>query len=126
MNKLENVIFGFDIPDIRAAFYYLSRYLKQADSIDEYEKDFFEDDFRSAPSEIAKKLTFSLIEFIEMQAGKKASEFNDQEYISWMNEINHVESGLDPEPSNEIKNSAESTIEELFLPEIGKQNDKNP
>src|SRR5688572_19138058 len=79
MNKLENVIFGFDIPDIRAAFYYLSRYLKQADSIDEYEKDFFEDDFRSAPSEIAKKLTFSLIEFIEMQAGKKASEFNDQE-----------------------------------------------
>jgi len=120
MNKLESIILGFDIADVRAAFYYLSRYLKQADFIDEYEKDFFVDDFQSAPSEIAKELTFSLIEFIENKSEKKASEFSTQEYIDWMDEINKIESELDPEPSNEIRKSAELTIEELFLPQVGK------
>jgi len=121
MEKLENLIEGFEIADIRAAFYYLSRYLKQADYIHEYEKDFFEDDFQSAPSETAKKLTFSLIEFIEKSAGKKASEFSDEEYFQWMDAINKIESELDPEPSSKTRKSAENIIEELYIPEIGKK-----
>ena len=59
MTKLEDVIQNYEISDVRAAFYYLSRYLKQADYFEEYEKDFFEDDYRSAPTEIAKNLTYS-------------------------------------------------------------------
>ena len=120
MKKLEDVISGYEISDARAAFYYLSRYLKQADYFEEYEKDFFEDDFQSYPSVEAKKLTFSLIAFIEGIAGKKATEFSDEEYMSWMNAISFVENKLDPEPSKEVRESAESAIEELFLPKIGK------
>ncbi|KGT88610.1 hypothetical protein [Enterobacter cancerogenus] len=121
MKNLENMIEGFEISDVRAAFYYLSRYLKQADYIHEYQKDFFEDDFQSAPSETAKKLTFSLIEFIETSAGKKASDFSDQEYFLWMDAINKIESELDPEPSYKTRKSAENIIEELFVPEIRKK-----
>jgi hypothetical protein len=120
MKKLEDVISGYEISDARAAFYYLSRYLKQADYFEEYEKDFFEDDFQSYPSVEAKTLTFSLIAFIEGKAGKKATEFSDEEYMSWMNAISFVENKLDPEPSKEVRESAESAIEALFLPKIGK------
>lgn len=120
MKSIQNLVAGHEITDIRAAFYYLSRYLKQADYFTEYQKDFFEDDYQSAPSDVAKKLTFSLIKFIEEQAGKKASEFDDEEYIKWMDEINAVESNLDPEPSNMVKQAADQMIDELFLPGIGK------
>jgi len=120
MKKLEDVISGYEVSDARAAFYYLSRYLKQADYFEEYEKDFFEDDSQSYPSVVAKTLTFSLIDFIEGDAGKKATEFSDEEYMHWMNAISLVENGLDPEPSREVRESAESAIEELFLPGIGK------
>ncbi|WP_187505877.1 hypothetical protein [Pantoea agglomerans] len=118
MKILENVIEGFEISDIRAAFYYLSRYLKQAEAINEYKKDFFEDDFQSAPSETAKKLTFSLIECIESNADKKASEFSNQEYLYWMDNINKIESELDPEPSLKTRRSAENIIKELYFPEV--------
>jgi len=120
MIELESIVSGHNISDARAAFYYLSRYLKQADYFEEYEKDFFDDDFQSAPSEEAKKLTFLLIDLVEKISGKKAAEFSDDEYMEWMDAINMVESKLDPEPSREVKESAESTIEELFLPQIGK------
>ncbi|MFP1683809.1 hypothetical protein ACLD0W_14955 [Alloalcanivorax sp. C16-1] len=120
MNNLEEIIKGFEIPDVRAAFYYLSRYLKQADYFEKYEKDFFEDDFQSAPSDIAKRLTLSLIEFIEKSTEKHASNFNDEEYIHWMDEINELESQLDPEPSQNVKNSAEQVMNELFVPKVGK------
>jgi len=56
MKNIEDIVQGHDITDVRAAFYYLSRYLKQADYFDEYKKDFFEDDYQSAPSEVAKEL----------------------------------------------------------------------
>ncbi|MDI4638905.1 MULTISPECIES: hypothetical protein [Halomonadaceae] len=122
MRNLKDLIKGFEISDVRAAFYYLSRYLKQADYFEEYEKDFFEDDYHSVPSEIAKNLTFSLISFIEEKSEKKALEFNDEEYIQWMDEIDSIESKLDPEPSMDVKNSADQVIDELFFPEIGKSN----
>ena len=120
MKNIEDLVKGYEITDIRAAFYYLSRYLKQADYFTEYQKDFFEDDYQSAPSDVAKKLTFSLIKFIEDRAGKKVSEFDDEEYIKWMDEIDAVESNLDPEPSNMVKQAADKMIDELFLPELGK------
>lgn len=120
MKKLEDLVHGHEVIDIRSAFYYLSRYLKQADYFTEYEKDFFEDDYQSAPSDVAKDLTFSLIELIEEIAGKKAPEFDDEEYIKWMDKINAIESNLDPEPSEMVKRSADQVIDELFFPELGK------
>lgn len=120
MKKLEDLVQGHEVIDIRSAFYYLSRYLKQADYFSKYEKDFFEDDYQSAPSDIAKALTFSLIKFIEESAGKKAAEFDVEEYIIWMDIIDAIESNLDPEPSDVVKRSADQVIDELFFPELGK------
>lgn len=122
MKNLEDLIKGFEISDVRIAFYYLSRYLKQADYFEEYQKDFFEDYYLSVPSDTAKNLTFSFINFIEEKSAKKASKFNDKEYIQWMDEINSIESQLDPEPSTDVKNSADKVIDELFFSEIGKNN----
>jgi hypothetical protein len=120
MRKLEDLILGYEISDARAAFYYLSRYLKQADYFDEYEKDFFEDDYQSHPSAEAKKLTFLLIGFLEKSIGKKAAEFSENEYMECMDAIDLVENQLDPEPSGEIRRSAELVIDELTLPNVGK------
>ena len=120
MNRIEDVISGYELSDARAAFYYLSRYLKQADYFEEYKKDFFEDGLQSAPSNKAKELTFALISFIENKAEKKASKFSDEEYMEWMKMINNVESKLDPEPSRKVVESAESVIKEMFLPKLGK------
>lgn len=118
MKNIEEVISGYEIPEARAAFYYLSRYLKQADYFEEYKKDFFEDDYQSYPSTEAKTLTFSLISFIEEKAGRRATEFSAEEYMEWMDIIDLVESQLDPEPSKEVRESAELVIDELTPPKI--------
>ncbi|MFW2577994.1 hypothetical protein ACOL3B_03580 [Aliarcobacter butzleri] len=117
MNKLSDIIKGYNIVDVREAFYYLSRYLKMADYEDSYEKDFFEDDFRSIPSIEAQELTINLIKFIEKSTEKKAAEFTDTEYIQWMDEINEIESNLDPDVSIETIKFAELVIKNLDIPE---------
>ncbi len=115
MENLSDIIKDYNLVDVREAFYYLSRYLKMADNEDEYEKDFFEDDFRSIPSIEAKELTINLIKFIEKSTEKKAGEFTDTEYIKWMDEINEIESKLDPDVSIETIKSAELVIKNLDL-----------
>ncbi|ENG4183774.1 hypothetical protein [Providencia huaxiensis] len=115
MKNLESIIQGYDIPEIRSAFYYLSRYLKQANFFSDYQKDFFEDTSQSSPSIKIKQLTTLLIEFIERESGKKPSDFSDDEFFYWMNEINKIEANLDPEPSKEIKKAAEIIINSLYI-----------
>lgn len=114
MKTFMEVIEGFSAPDARSAFYYLGRYLKQAAHYSKYEKDFFEDDYQSKPSEEAKKLTLALINHIESQQNKKASQFTDEEYVFWVNQLDAVESKLDPEPTEEQVESARSVINDLF------------
>ena len=101
MKEFIELINGVETSDARAAFYYLGRYLKQAENYWRYEKDFFEDDYQSKPSEVAKDLTFSLIDFIEEYEGRKADDFTDEQYIFWVDKLNEVESNLDPEPTKE-------------------------
>jgi len=57
---------------------------------------------------------------VEECSEKKASEFDGEEYIGWMDKIDSIESNLDPEPSNMVKQAADQTMEELFPPELGK------
>ena len=121
MKELIALVDGVDVGDARAAFYYLSRYLKQAEYYDRYEKDFFEDDFQSEPSEFGKELTFKLISFIEGAQKKKASEFTDDEYIFWADKINEIESNLDPELTSEQVESARVIIEEIYPPILGRK-----
>lgn len=116
MKAIFEIIEKHELSEARSAFYYLSRYLKQAEHYDEYEKDLFVDDFYSAPSEIEKKLTLELIKVIEDASGKRASELTDKEYADWMNVINEIESSLDPAPSTSVIESAEATLANISSP----------
>lgn len=122
MNKLKNLIKEYSIADARSAFYYLGRYLKQASSYDEYQKDIFIDDAESAPNELVKNLTLKLIDYIEKSQGKKSAEFTVEEYILWMDKINTVESELDPLPSKAQINIVEKIIDDLVQPTINHKN----
>ncbi|NQY20011.1 MAG: hypothetical protein HRT40_01685 [Campylobacteraceae bacterium] len=118
MNKLIILIKKYSVADARSAFYYLSRYLKQASTYDEYQKDIFIDDIESAPNELVKNLTLKLINYIEKSQGKKSANFTDDEYIQWMDKINIVESELDPLPSKSQINIVEKIIDDLIQPTI--------
>lgn len=118
MNGIKQIIKKFEIADSRAAFYYLSRYLKQAEYYEKYQKDIFEDDFQSTPSQLVKDITLCLIEFIEKQQNKKAKDFSNGEYIFWMEQIDEIESTLDPNPSSEQIRSAERIIESISSPPL--------
>lgn len=96
MKQILNIIRGNSISDIRNSFYYLSRYLKQAESFEKYQKDIFEDTERNIPSELVKSLTFRLIGIIENVANKKAKDFSNDEYLYWMNIIDNIEEDLEP------------------------------
>lgn len=102
MEQILNIIRENTIPDIRSSFYYLGRYLKQADSFEEYQKDIFEDDEKSTPSDLVKAITLRLIETIEQLADKKAKHFEDAEYLHWINIINNIEENLDPTPNSSL------------------------
>lgn len=116
MKAIIEIIEKHELSEARSAFYYLSRYLKQAEHYDEYEKDLFVDDYYGAPSEIEKKLTLGLINLIEDISGKRASNFTGKEYGEWMDVINEIESSLDPAPSNSVIESAEATLANISSP----------
>ncbi|WP_351008804.1 hypothetical protein [Shewanella sp. S1-58-MNA-CIBAN-0166] len=118
MKKFIELIEGAETSDARSAFYYLGRYLKQAEHYWRYEKDFFEDDYQSKPSEEAKALTFSLIDFIEEYENKKANDFTDEQYIFWVEKLDEVESKLDPEPTKEQIEVARAFIADEYDDDI--------
>ena len=109
MKELIKILKDYSIAEKRSSLYYLGRYIKQAEAFEEYKKDIFEDDPNSIPSEAIKTLTLNMIEIIELSAKKKASQFNDDEYIYWMDRIAEIEDSIDPEPSDEqMKNALEN------------------
>jgi hypothetical protein len=118
MNELRSVISGYSLSEARSAFYYLSRYLKQAAN-DEYEKDIFDDYSELELGEGARVLTEKMISFIEKKQGKFAKNFTDEEYFEWMNEIDLIEAELDPLPSADQIDQAEKVIKELVIPTLG-------
>lgn len=101
MNKIENLLIGFAIPEKRSVLYYVTRYIKQAKIFEKYKKDLFDDSFASQPSEKIKSITLEMIELIEKMAGKKASEFSEKEFYSWMDQIAELEDSLDAEPDSD-------------------------
>lgn len=118
MNELKSLVLNIPLPEARSAFYYLSRYLKQA-AHDDYQKDIFDDYPQAELGEGAKTLTKQLIEFIEKRQGKLAKDFTDEEYSDWMDKIDAAESGLDPLPSTGQIVQAEKIIKELVIPTLG-------
>lgn len=125
MNELQSIVSKVSVSDARSAFYYLGRYLKQASFSDEYQKDIFDDGLESSPSEMVKKLTIKLVEFIEANQKKKCFELSDEEYFYWMDLIDNVESQLDPIPSEELVEIADKSIEELTPPKMNSLNERS-
>lgn len=114
MKEFRDILAGETPFDTRSALYYLGRYLKQAEYYEKYKKDFFDDDYQSKPSEKIKDITSQLIHFIELYEKKKASNFTDKEFMFWIEQINEIESNLEPELEEKQIILAESIINDLF------------
>lgn len=119
MKIILNIISSLGVSDARAALYYLNRYLKLAPNQEEYEKEIFDEDERSAPTEEVKSTTFALVEHIERAEGRHASEFGDERYHYWIDQISIAEDTLDPEASPDQKANAEAMIRSMELPPTG-------
>lgn len=113
MKDLEKLLEGYSTTEKRSSLYYLSRYVKQAETFEDYKKDIFEDDIDSIPTEAIKSLTINMIELIEKTAMKKASEFNESEFYYWMDKIAEIENDIDPEPNDEQINKALEQLNEF-------------
>jgi len=116
MTTIENLLNGFDIFEQRSALYYLGRYLKQADTLENYHKDIFLDGDDNIPNEGVVSLTFKLIELIEDTAKKKASEFTEEEYHFWMDKVSEIEDKIDIEPNEEILQKALIELNKFQIP----------
>jgi hypothetical protein len=118
MKDIRSIIAKAPLSDARDSLYYVSRYLKQAPSFSEYEKDIFEDGDNSEPSDEVRELTRTLILFIERTARKNAEDFDDETYMEWVDQITTVEKELDPEPSGEEIIRATEFIEKMLIPTL--------
>ncbi|MGS0544018.1 hypothetical protein HXW87_07725 [Pseudomonas sp. Y5-11] len=118
MKDIRAIIATASISDARDALYYVSRYLKQAPSFSEYEKDIYEDGDNSQPSDEVRELTRALILFIESVAQKHAEDFDDETYMEWFDQIATIEKELEPEPSEEEIIRATDFIEKMLIPTI--------
>lgn len=85
---------GLKTEDMRSVLYYVSRYIKQAESFERYGKDFLEDEFQSLPSNFVRRVSLALIKFIEDREGLPASQFNDEATVRILAEIAEAEASL--------------------------------
>lgn len=113
MKEFKTILDGVSFEDTRTSLYYLSRYLKLTPTQEEYEKDFFEDDARSAPSEGIKELTRRLVACIESHEGMPAADFSDDQYTFWAEYVMDLDSQLEPEASEEAVAEANRFINSL-------------
>ena len=113
MEQITKFVETYAVEEARSAFYYLSRYLKQAEYYSTYEKDIFEDDDRSKPSAAAKELMQKILKYIEVTQGKNAAEFSTDEYLHWMQIIDDVETALEPELTEDELETTQEIIENM-------------
>lgn len=121
MKTINHLLSNISVSDARSALYYLSRYLKQAATYEEYGKDIFEDATRNYPSGEVRALTLSLIEFIEREQGVKAAEFDDDTYLFWSDHVSEVEESLDPEATPSEVERATEFVNSISVPEPKEQ-----
>ncbi len=83
--------------DVINAFYYVARYLKQAEHILKEYKDIFEDEDRSSPSIEVRKLANLIISKIENDEGMSVLHLEDTKCMAWISLITEVEQSIGPE-----------------------------
>ncbi len=116
MNNLSNYLKDFQTAEKRSALYYLFRYIKQAKAFKNYQKDIFEDGVESVPNEKIKSLTLKMADHIEITAGKKASEFTNEEFLYWIDTIAELENNIDEEPDEEQMQKAIDQLKNFDIP----------
>lgn len=119
MKTMEELLIGLVVSEKRSILYYTTRYIKQAETFEKYKKDLFEDGFESQPSEKIKSMTLEMIALIEKIADKKASDFSEQEFYYWMDQIAELEDSLDEEPNNETLQKALDELSKFETPSRG-------
>ena len=123
MKTIKQFLTGFSELEIREALYYLGRFLKQAESFEEYSKDIFDDALNSEPSEKVKNHTRALIFKIEEKEGKQMKNLNDDEIIFWMDHIDEIESNLDTKISEDSINNAMKVLNDFGKSKVDNQSD---
>jgi hypothetical protein len=94
MLDISKLVKGLEAADVRAAIYYASRYIKQAENFDKYSKDIFEDEKRSAPNPTVRRLALNIIEAIEADEGMKAANLNFDRVVEVLDHITSFERDL--------------------------------
>lgn len=118
MLNIHKLIEGFEAADARSALYYVSRYIKQAESFDEYKKDIFEDERQSAPSQAVRSLAVIIIKAIEAHEGSKAADVAFDRIVELLDHISSVERNLGFEFTDAELASAEEFTSGIVPPPI--------
>jgi hypothetical protein len=121
MNRIIKIIRGYSTKDALDALYYVARFIKQADSISKHDKDFFEDDYRSVPSEEARALSMKLIEVIEAKEGKPAAHFDNAKAIKILRELTSAEEALELTFTSAEEEGAREAIKTMTIPSLVKE-----
>src|SRR4051812_23672175 len=84
----------------REVLYFLSRYFKGSPYLEENGKDIFADVFDDDhPEDDIRERTLKVIDLIEADIGKRASEFDEDTAASVLEQITALEDSLDEAPS---------------------------
>ena len=109
MLDIRKLVEGIEVADVRAAVYYVSRYIKQADTFDEYSKDIFEDEERSTPNQPVRRLAVDIIKAIEAHERMKAAGINFERVVEILDELTAFERDLISVSDAELAAAAEFT-----------------
>jgi hypothetical protein len=95
MTNILGLLKDHSAKDAVDALYYAARTIKQSYLLKEREKDFFDDESRSAPSDEVRALSLKLVEVIEAEVGKKAADFDSDMLSKTLGELWSAEEAID-------------------------------
>jgi len=113
---IAEILEGCSLEDARSCLYYASRYVKQAEHFESYEKDIFEEEEHNVPSARVRELTLRIIDEIEAREGRPATQFDDETVIRLLDEITSIEASLSPEFSDLELARGKSLAAEMLPP----------
>lgn len=100
-----------DLANAREIIYFILKQLKQAECIDDYEKNIFNDYLEFAPTEYIKSSTRKYLAEIERFEGRSAKEFDGETYTKWIKELEKIDEHLDPKPGPDIEEKAQKFLD---------------
>ena len=118
MPSFSHIISGKDAKTVVDAIYYVGRYIKQADHLSEFEKDIFEDDERSEPTQEVKDLALAIVAAIEAEVGMPAADFDDSTLIDVMDQLAEAEAALTNDLTPDQLKEVEDIIDQMRPPPI--------